>query len=434
MNRNDYRRALIMLRSLKTGVSGYVRLERRTLMGTLQFTVNGVQDGSRLYAALLYEKGGSWSGVRLAEFGSPRSGQTGLVWKFDPRNIEGRTLEQYRLAAVVEIRNGICDLILSGNLNGSTEVDWAMVREAACRLFSPVRISGAPIPPIAEREEPNPEPPVGDQPQILPELGEETPAYPGTDDSAAPSGSSCGCHEESSDSLDSPAGQQASMAEVSAEPTVPEDAPSSDSIARGEPDTAHGPEAADSPSPDETDLPADADDLDIPAQSSDPVPDELDAPAVETGDPDETDIPAAGPSSDSPYNTPARRALYESSPTVLSDDEPDDFTPAGSRLSLSDPEAPWPECIRSLQSLFFSSEADSSLDMDGYVFIRLPLPEETGVSTCLAGISCSGGVPSAVCYAIPASAPSAEPPAGLEDYVWQSGGLHGYWTICESVR
>ena len=30
MLRNDYRRALIMLRSLRAGIAGYVRLERRT--------------------------------------------------------------------------------------------------------------------------------------------------------------------------------------------------------------------------------------------------------------------------------------------------------------------------------------------------------------------------------------------------------------------
>ena len=41
MLKNDYRRALIMLRALAEGVSGYVRLERRTLIGTLQFTING---------------------------------------------------------------------------------------------------------------------------------------------------------------------------------------------------------------------------------------------------------------------------------------------------------------------------------------------------------------------------------------------------------
>ena len=58
LNRNDYRRALLMLRSLKTGVSGYVRLERRTLMGTLQFTVNGAPVGTDLYAILLHRTNG----------------------------------------------------------------------------------------------------------------------------------------------------------------------------------------------------------------------------------------------------------------------------------------------------------------------------------------------------------------------------------------
>lgn len=37
MIRNDYRRALIMLRALEKGYSGHVRLERRTLRGNMQF-------------------------------------------------------------------------------------------------------------------------------------------------------------------------------------------------------------------------------------------------------------------------------------------------------------------------------------------------------------------------------------------------------------
>ena len=61
-----------MLRGLRTGVSGYVRLERRTLIGTLHFTINGVQDGSSLYAVLLYRQGGSWHGVRAGELAAPR--------------------------------------------------------------------------------------------------------------------------------------------------------------------------------------------------------------------------------------------------------------------------------------------------------------------------------------------------------------------------
>ncbi len=154
MNRDEYRRALIMLRSLKAGVSGYIRLERRTLMGTLQFTVNGINgNDAELYAVLLCRSDGSWRAIRLSSLNAPRYGQTGLLWKFDPRNIEGRTLEQYDLAAVVERRSGICDLLLCGNLNGTMEVDWAQVRDAACRLFTPVRVSGTPIAPIVSEDE-----------------------------------------------------------------------------------------------------------------------------------------------------------------------------------------------------------------------------------------------------------------------------------------
>ena len=39
MVRNDYRRSLIMLRAHEPGYSGHVRLERRVMMGTMNFIV-----------------------------------------------------------------------------------------------------------------------------------------------------------------------------------------------------------------------------------------------------------------------------------------------------------------------------------------------------------------------------------------------------------
>ena len=64
MLRNDYRRALIMLRSLRAGIAGYVRLERRTLIGTMQFTVTGAREDELLYALLLYQVNGLWYAQR----------------------------------------------------------------------------------------------------------------------------------------------------------------------------------------------------------------------------------------------------------------------------------------------------------------------------------------------------------------------------------
>ena len=51
MMRNDYRRTLILLRSNAPGYSGHVRLERRTLMGTMYFLVQSPSDCATLRAA-----------------------------------------------------------------------------------------------------------------------------------------------------------------------------------------------------------------------------------------------------------------------------------------------------------------------------------------------------------------------------------------------
>ena len=141
-----------MLRSQIPGISGYVRLERRTLIGTLEFTLNGISSGSEMYAVLLRRSNGIWNAIKLDQFSMPRSGQAGLIWKFDPRNIHEKAFEQYELTAVIELKDGICNLLLCGSINGSVEVDWTEVKTAACRLFTPVRISGAHVPAIPERQ------------------------------------------------------------------------------------------------------------------------------------------------------------------------------------------------------------------------------------------------------------------------------------------
>ncbi|MDD6872411.1 MAG: hypothetical protein PUD68_06205, partial [Clostridiales bacterium] len=155
MLRNDYRRALIMMRSLRAGIAGYVRLERRTLIGTMQFTVTGAREDELLYALLLYQVNGLWYAQPIGQLGPARYGQSGLVYRFDPRSIEGRALEDYTLVAVASLEDGVCDLVLAGFLNGSREVDWPQVRQAVCQSFAtsgtsdrPLVDQGAPIPPI----------------------------------------------------------------------------------------------------------------------------------------------------------------------------------------------------------------------------------------------------------------------------------------------
>jgi len=326
LNKNEYRRALIMLRSLKGGVSGYVRLERRTLMGTLQYTLNGASSAGELYALLLCRQNGTWHAVRCDRFGTPRGGQCGMVWKFDPRNIEGRTLEQYSLTAVTEIRNGVCELLLCGNLSGSVQPDWQQIREAACRLFTPVRISTAPIPPIPYPEE-SPDssaPSVPDEEQTdspccdeddiqtLPDFSEEFPAY--SDDADAseletilsqepvePIRTSDGStSSEPSEAIpnESDHAFRPDQSSCETDSSTPPEIISENSASLLQ--TEIPPDELDSPAqseivPDELDSPAQSeivpDELDSPAQSE-IIPDELDSPAQSEIIPDELDSPA----------------------------------------------------------------------------------------------------------------------------------------------
>ena len=250
MIREDYRRALIMLRSLRPGVSGHVRLERRTLFATLQFTVSGT-DGTPLQGFLLGRVNGKWQGAALGAFGAPRYGQAGLTVKFDPRNIQGLTLEQYALVGVAAQTAQGDALLLFGNLNGSIECTLACVQAECARLF------GTTV---------QDDPPEADAPPAANSLPEPE----STENSAMSDEQAVQPEEEqTADELDSPA------------PEAPEAASSDDSP----PETddldapAKAEEAADpfdAPArPDETeaqssgDSPAETDDLDAPAQKSD---------------------------------------------------------------------------------------------------------------------------------------------------------------------
>ena len=63
-------------------------------------------------------------------------GQYALIASFDPRNIEGKELEDYQLLVVVDAGDP-CRLVLSGNVCGSVQMDWERVRREACALFTP---------------------------------------------------------------------------------------------------------------------------------------------------------------------------------------------------------------------------------------------------------------------------------------------------------
>lgn len=132
MMRNDYRRSLILLRCNAPGYSGHVRLERRTLMGSMYFTVQAPEDGSSLRAALVGRGRDSYYACPLGELRRDGRGQATLSWSFDPRNICGRELEQYQLIAIARVAQDGCDGVLYGNVAGHAELNWERVRQALC--------------------------------------------------------------------------------------------------------------------------------------------------------------------------------------------------------------------------------------------------------------------------------------------------------------
>ena len=132
MMRNDYRRALILLRSHAAGFSGHVRLERRTLMGSMYFVVQAPDSAENLRAVLVGRDRSGYFACALGQFKRDSRGQAVLSHSFDPRKLCGRELEQYQLVAVVR---GDCEIVLSGNVTGSAELNWVQVRAAVCALY-----------------------------------------------------------------------------------------------------------------------------------------------------------------------------------------------------------------------------------------------------------------------------------------------------------
>jgi len=135
MTRNEYRRALIMLRALQRGYSGHVRLERRTTLGSMCFSVNEENGAGTLYGVLVGRRKDDYYAAALGELRRDCRGQAMLNAGFDPRNIAGRPLEAYKLVTVLSVEENDCELVLAGNINGSYEMNWIAVRNAACALF-----------------------------------------------------------------------------------------------------------------------------------------------------------------------------------------------------------------------------------------------------------------------------------------------------------
>ena len=113
MIRNEYRRAFIMLRAVMPGYGGHVRLERRTLTGSMYFIITAPQGVGELAAALVGQQNGEYYAAHIGPLSRDRRGQLALAWQFDPRSIAGRPLEAYPWIAVVAT-GGPCALALTG--------------------------------------------------------------------------------------------------------------------------------------------------------------------------------------------------------------------------------------------------------------------------------------------------------------------------------
>ena len=105
--------------------------------------------------------------------------------------------------------------------------------------------------------------------------------------------------------------------------------------------------------------------------------------------------------------------------------------PAGAQLDL-DITKPWPSDVESLRVLFLTQPPYEPLSVDGYVFVRAAMAEETGIDHCAVGIRAENGEVTGVCYAIP-MVYSPEPPAGLEGYRWIGDQNRGWWTTCDDL-
>ena len=137
MQKNDYRRALIMLRSLLNGYSGHARIEIRTLTGNLNIRAQIPQGAQSVRAALVGKRSSLYFAHPLGNLRRDMRGQAGLSVNFDPRDIGGRTLDAYSLLAIATISGGVCQLALVGNLNGARENDWERIRNVVCSLYAP---------------------------------------------------------------------------------------------------------------------------------------------------------------------------------------------------------------------------------------------------------------------------------------------------------
>lgn len=503
MIRNDYRRALIMLRGLEKGYSGHMRLERRTLRGSMQFSITA-PNGGELRAAIIARKPGTYAAEDLGALGRDGRGQAGLNATIDPRNILGNDLDECPLVAVALVAPPEVRVVLTGNLNGSCEIDWARLKDAVSQLYAGSASS--------------PQPNVSRTGTVAQSVAEEAPSSLEADAKTAaeeapaqetvPESTSQATQEEAAqpnaelqgtmpvpeaDALEdtTPSVPQAETEPIVSAPqeNAAQDLPASDGQAAAtgpyvcpptceqqesaaqeaassavrievrtlavplteaerqslQKNAAEAPEEA-QPAPvptGELAVPLEEGDADFAEQENDLTAEEQMAAGLWSTSPAEEELPAAEevPAADGagangmaldPADSngedgygPYPEELYLNSIEGMQEAADGDKSVVdGPSLNF---DATWPELAADLKTLFWEGERIQPFDAEGFLFVRAPLPPESGYADCAVGVKPEGGIPAVIVYALK-GAPATEPPPGLEGYVWREGENAGYWT------
>jgi len=377
MIRNEYRRAFIMLRAVMPGYGGHVRLERRTLTGSMYFIITAPQGVGELAAALVGQQNGEYYAAPIGPLSRDRRGQLALAWQFDPRSIDGRPLEAYPWVAVVTT-GGPCALALTGNVEGSRTVDAQALERTACALFTPASAVGGT--PAADLPEPEPEAATGDA-----QTRGDVRIYTMTRARLR--------HKTTGDTQSAPPPTEA--------------LPPSEALSPSE-----------AVPPAQTMPPTEA-----------PTPTSQDAnPSRSDDDPTPSTEAPDTPSDSNPEN----EGLQTASPAPSDPDEKSAFLTAAQQLGL-DITVPWPGIAESLRQLFATQSPADGAPRDGYTYVRAPMPDGSGYRESYAGLRAEDGRITGVRYALPGRT-APEPPPGLDAARWLPGqGADGFWVTEEEV-
>jgi len=373
MIRNEYRRAFIMLRAVMPGYGGHVRLERRTLTGSMYFIITAPQGVGELAAALVGQQNGEYYAAPIGPLSRDRRGQLALAWQFDPRSIAGRPLEAYPWIAVVAT-GGPCALALTGNVDGSRTVDARALERAACALFAPGENDVAPA---ADLPEPEPTPaaseaPIEDSPDATMPIGISPDDRP---PQAMPVDGAGEGSEETRGDVRIYTMTRARLRRLAS---------------RGDRAEAH--QSAQAQAEQE-------------AEVTQAVPEAGSAQAE----------PDAGTAGTAPE------------PAALSTDP----VTAARRLGL-DITVPWPGVAEALRRLFATQAQAVDAPDDGFTYVAWPMPDGSGYRDSLVGLKVDGGRITAIRHALPARR-TPEPPAGMEGCQWIAGeGEAGFWAAEET--